>query len=105
VGAQTPSAAMRRALAEADISTNPTGNFGSWVKEASSKLCHEVFKMICCNNSEKKTSLMDSTLVKLMKHAQGLHANLIDSNFQNTEKTPQRSIQLLQIICSPQLTQ
>jgi len=48
LGDQTPSAAMRHALAEADIPTNPSGTFGSWVKEAFIK-----FRMIYCKRPEK----------------------------------------------------
>ena len=87
LGDQTPSAAMRHASAEADIPTNPSGTFGSWVKEAFIKPMPRSIQNNLLQEARERKDKPSARLVELMDLADELHANLVSSDDeQNNEK-------------------
>jgi len=87
LGDQTPSAAMRHASAEADIPTNPSGTFGSWVKEAFIRPMPRSIQNDLLQEARERKDKPSARLVELMDLADELHANLVSSDDeQNNEK-------------------
>ena len=77
---QTPSEAMRHALAEADIPTNPTGTFGSWVKEAFIKAMPRNIQNDLLQEARERPHRPSASLVELMDLADDLYANIASSD-------------------------
>jgi len=80
LGDQMPSAAMRHALAEADIPTNPSGTFGSWVKEAFIKAMPRSIQNDLLQEARERRDRPSASLVELMDLADELHANIASSD-------------------------